>query len=72
MSGCRLWFALVSAAPTIGFDVSAARIRELRDGYDRTGEVSAEELATSDITFTSQYRRAGDGGIFTSSLSPPR
>jgi UDP-N-acetyl-D-galactosamine dehydrogenase len=37
---------------TIGFDVNAARIRELRGGHDRTGEVSAEELAATDILFT--------------------
>ena len=44
------------ASPTIGFDINASRIEELRGGIDRTLEVSAEELseathfsATSDI-----------------------
>jgi UDP-N-acetyl-D-galactosamine dehydrogenase len=37
---------------TIGFDISALRIRELKDGIDRTGEVTAEELRSSDILYT--------------------
>ena len=39
-------------APTIGFDISEVRIRELRDGYDRTGEVGRQALNASDVTFT--------------------
>ncbi|BCS52421.1 nucleotide sugar dehydrogenase [Geobacter sp. SVR] len=37
---------------TIGFDISASRIAELRDGIDRTGEVSAEDLRDADILFS--------------------
>ena len=37
---------------TIGFDIMKRRIAELRDGYDRTGEVSTDELAIADILFT--------------------
>jgi UDP-N-acetyl-D-glucosamine/UDP-N-acetyl-D-galactosamine dehydrogenase len=37
---------------TIGFDINRARIAELRDGYDHTGEVAAEDLAAADIVFT--------------------
>ncbi len=37
---------------TIGFDVNPERIRELREGHDRTGEVSSEELAETDLLFT--------------------
>ena len=37
---------------TIGFDINTRRIAELRDGYDRTGEVAAEELATAQILFS--------------------
>lgn len=39
-------------ARTIGFDVNPERIRELRDGYDRTGEVASEDLTSTDIDFT--------------------
>ncbi len=37
---------------TIGFDINRTRIRELREGYDRTDEVTSEELAGADILFT--------------------
>jgi len=38
---------------TVGFDINARRIAELRGGVDRTGEVSGEDLASADIYFTS-------------------
>jgi UDP-N-acetyl-D-galactosamine dehydrogenase len=37
---------------TIGFDISAERIAELRRGHDRTGEVAPEELRGADILFS--------------------
>ena len=39
---------------TIGFDINAERISELRQGKDRTGEVTSDELAPADILFTSE------------------
>ena len=41
----------------IGFDVNTERIAELRNGIDRTREVSAEDIGASGITFTAT---AGD------------
>lgn len=37
----------------VGFDISQRRIRELREGIDRTNEMSGEELAGVDIHYTS-------------------
>jgi UDP-N-acetyl-D-galactosamine dehydrogenase len=37
---------------TIGFDVNARRIAELKDCHDRTGEVAAAELKASKILFS--------------------
>ena len=37
---------------TVGFDINSTRIAELRDGHDRTGEVSPEDLRLADIVFT--------------------
>lgn len=37
---------------TIGFDINARRIAELRDGYDRTGEVPTEDLISAQILFS--------------------
>ncbi|GAW65990.1 GDP-mannose dehydrogenase [Geoanaerobacter pelophilus] len=37
---------------TIGFDINRTRIKELREGHDRTAEVAAGDLAQADILFT--------------------
>ena len=37
---------------TVGFDINAERIEELKSGYDRTGEVEPEDLQVADILFT--------------------
>lgn len=37
---------------TIGFDVNPVRIKELKEGRDRTGEVSSAELKSANILFT--------------------
>ncbi|MFD0916244.1 nucleotide sugar dehydrogenase [Pseudahrensia aquimaris] len=36
----------------IGFDISADKIEELKNGYDATGEVVGTELAEADVEFT--------------------
>ena len=33
--------------PTLGFDIDTSRIAELNTGFDRTQEVTAEQLKTS-------------------------
>lgn len=37
---------------TVGFDINDTRIGELKQGYDRTGEVTSAELIKADILFT--------------------
>ncbi len=37
---------------TVGFDINKTRIEELQNGYDRTGEVTSEDLKAADILFT--------------------
>jgi len=39
---------------TVGFDINPTRISELQAGHDRTGEVTADDLAAADILFTAQ------------------
>jgi UDP-N-acetyl-D-galactosamine dehydrogenase len=39
---------------TIGFDINSTRISALQAGHDRTGEVTAADLAAADILFTNQ------------------
>jgi len=36
----------------VGFDINQVRIKELQTGYDRTGEVTTEDLQAADILFT--------------------
>jgi UDP-N-acetyl-D-galactosamine dehydrogenase len=50
--GLPVAVAFGKAGRTIGFDLNRERIRELRQGYDRTGEVSSGELSPGDLLFT--------------------
>ena len=35
---------------TVGFDINVERVRQLRDGHDRTGEIESERLVASQLT----------------------
>jgi UDP-N-acetyl-D-galactosamine dehydrogenase len=37
---------------TVGFDIKADRIEELKNNFDRTGEVTDDDLKSADILFT--------------------
>jgi len=50
--GLPVAVAFGRTAPVVGFDVNQQRIKELRAGYDRTGEVSDVDLAAADIIYT--------------------
>ena len=50
--GLPIAVAFGKQAPVIGFDVNQAKVEELRKGIDRTGEVSAKDLAETKITYT--------------------
>ena len=50
--GLPLAVALAAKFSTTGFDVSTARIAELKQGHDRTGEVSDERLRDSALRLT--------------------
>src|SRR5512140_237171 len=53
--GLPVAIAFGQNARTVGFDVSARRIKELKQGHDRNEEVSAEVLKSSDIFYTANY-----------------
>ncbi len=38
--------------PVIAFDINTTRLTELRQGHDRTGEVSTQELRQANLSFT--------------------
>ena len=50
--GLPLAVALAGKFATTGFDVNQARIAELREGYDRTGEIDRDRLARSSLRLT--------------------
>jgi UDP-N-acetyl-D-galactosamine dehydrogenase len=50
--GLPVAVAFGRSATVVGFDVNGQRIAELRKGRDRTGEVSAADLAGADILYT--------------------
>ncbi len=57
---------------TIGFDVNQTRINELKDGYDKTLEVSTEELnKTSDLSFTYELAGLSEATIFIVTVPTP-
>lgn len=56
---------------TVGFDVNPARIRELREGFDRTGEVSREELKRSAILFTDKVEELREADFHIVAVPTP-
>jgi UDP-N-acetyl-D-galactosamine dehydrogenase len=51
--GLPIAVAFGKHAPVIGFDINKAKIEELRNGVDRTGEVSRQDLKRSRVQYTS-------------------
>lgn len=50
--GLPVAVAFGAISRTIGFDINAQRLSELRAGHDRTNEVDSESLLAADIFFT--------------------
>ncbi len=50
--GLPVAVAFGKAQRTVGFDINAQRIAELKAGHDRTGEVTDDELKSADILYT--------------------
>lgn len=50
--GLQLATAFANARPTVGFDKSPRRIKELRQAHDHNGEISAEALRSTDLKFS--------------------
>lgn len=58
--------------PTIGFDIRAERVKELKEGRDSTLEVSPEELAASPkLTYTSSLEGIRDANIYIVTVPTP-
>ncbi len=58
--------------PTIGFDINATRIKELKKGIDRTLEVSSEELeAAKNLSFTTSIEDIKEANIYIVTVPTP-
>lgn len=55
----------------IGFDINETRIAELKDGRDHTLEITSENLARSDIDFTSDPKSLRKAGLIIIAVPTP-
>ncbi|WP_338241709.1 nucleotide sugar dehydrogenase [Aurantiacibacter hainanensis] len=55
----------------VGFDVSEARIAELRDGFDRTGELTSEQLQASTLRLSSDPAVIGECDVVIVAVPTP-
>jgi UDP-N-acetyl-D-galactosamine dehydrogenase len=60
-----------AGTPTVGFDISAARIAELRGGHDRTGEVVATDLGRAQLALTDDAARLGEADFHIITVPTP-
>jgi len=56
---------------TIGFDIKKDRIAELREGYDRTGEVEKGELQSANIVYTDDVAVLREADFFIVAVPTP-
>jgi UDP-N-acetyl-D-glucosamine/UDP-N-acetyl-D-galactosamine dehydrogenase len=56
---------------TVGFDVSAAKVGELARGFDRTGEIEPEALASSGLRFSADPAELRDATFFVVAVPTP-
>jgi UDP-N-acetyl-D-galactosamine dehydrogenase len=56
---------------TVGFDIDAAKVAELRAGHDRTGEVDPEAMRSSGLVVTSDAAAMKDATFFVVAVPTP-
>jgi UDP-N-acetyl-D-glucosamine/UDP-N-acetyl-D-galactosamine dehydrogenase len=56
---------------TVGFDINEAKVAELKRGFDRNGEVSAEELKASGLEMTTDLERMRGCTFFVVAVPTP-
>ena len=70
--GLPLAVAFGQQRPTLGFDISADRITELRGGRDRTGEIATDDLTgAGQLSFTSDPSEIAGCTIFIVTVPTP-
>lgn len=69
--GLPLAVALAAKFNVIAFDISEARIKELKEGKDCTGEVDNEKLAATKLSFTSNPEDLGKARLIIVAVPTP-
>lgn len=70
--GLPLALALAKKHPgTLGFDIHQAKVAELRDGKDRTGEIASGELLATTLTMTSELEDLRGADFFIVAVPTP-
>jgi len=69
--GLPLAAAFGKIADVIGFDISAKKIAELKDGFDVTGELTRDDLAATRIDFTLDAARLAEASFLIVTVPTP-
>ncbi|MDO5537164.1 MAG: nucleotide sugar dehydrogenase [Desulfovibrionaceae bacterium] len=69
--GLPLAVAFARHFDVIGFDISAARIEELKGGHDHTNEVTDEKLAGASISYTTDPAELAKAGVIIVAVPTP-
>jgi UDP-N-acetyl-D-glucosamine/UDP-N-acetyl-D-galactosamine dehydrogenase len=69
--GLPLAVALAHKFTVIGFDISEQRVSELKDGLDRTEEITTEKLKASSIVLTNSVNDITDASIYIVTVPTP-
>jgi UDP-N-acetyl-D-galactosamine dehydrogenase len=55
----------------IGYDINTERVKELRNGFDRTGEVSSERLESCSVEFTDDPGKISEAKVIIVTVPTP-
>tara|TARA_R110002110_G_scaffold74996_6_gene198309 strand:+ start:11979 stop:13289 length:1311 start_codon:yes stop_codon:yes gene_type:complete len=69
--GLPLAIALARSFDVIGFDVNKERVKELRQGFDRTMEIDTPNLRASSVRFTTDVNDTRDADIHIVTVPTP-
>jgi UDP-N-acetyl-D-galactosamine dehydrogenase len=69
--GLPLAIALARHYPVMGFDIDADRVAEIAAGTDRTGEVTAEALAESNLAVSTREEDMAGSEVFIITVPTP-
>ncbi|WP_118856929.1 nucleotide sugar dehydrogenase [Sphingomonas mesophila] len=69
--GLPLALALARQFETIGLDIDSGRVRELRGGHDRTGEIEDAKLSASTLTLTDRPEDCAGYDVYIVTVPTP-